>query len=367
MKIQLNKPYVDDEIKERVLNVLDSGFYVLGKNCKELEENFAKYIGVKHTVLVNTGTSALFLSLVALGIKDGDEVIVPAHTDFSTIEAIFYTGAVPRFIDIEENSFNMDPKKIKDLITEKTKAILPVHMYGQPANIKEISKIAKENSLFLIEDCCQAHGAEFNGKKIGSYGDTGCFSFYVAKNMTVDGDGGIVVTNNDEIADKIRLLRNHGRKVKYKHEVLGYNYRFNEINAAIGLVQLKKLPEFVENRRKVAALYKEKLRGIPNITIPQEIHGKHAYHLFVIRTKKRDELLEFLENKGIQVLIHYPFPTHTQEGTIRTFKERTLPELPELPITEKITKEILSLPMHPTLSEEEISYIADSIKEFFNK
>lgn len=362
--IALSKPYIDDEIRQGVLAALNSGRYILGDTCKQFETQFAQYFSTKHAVLTSSGTSAIFLSLLALGVKQGDEIIVPAHTAFPTIEPIYHLGAVPVFVEIDEHSFTLDPQQFDKLVTPKTKGILPVHLYGHAAPLDAVFSFAKKHNLFVLEDACQAHGAELNGKKCGSMGITGCFSFYPSKNMTVAGDGGMVITNDDALAKKIRLLRNHGRESRYDHEDVGYNLRFNEMNAAVGLVQLRHLDDFVAKRRALAELYRKHLVLVKEIILPTEVFGKHSYHLFVIRTSRRDQLKEFLAQHGIETEIHYPIAMHQQGGTKKVFSALKR-VLPSLPVTEKICREILSLPMHPQLTEEDVKYVAETISSFF--
>lgn len=358
MNIPLSKPYMDEEIKGGIVKVLESGNYILGENSARLEVGFAKYIGTKHAVLTSSGTSALMLSLIAMGIGKGDEVITTPHTAFPTIEAIFHAGARPVFADIEQDTYTLDPSGIEDRITKKTRAILPVHIYGHPCDMEPIQDIAEKHGLLILEDCCQAHGAEFRGKKVGSMGDAGCFSFYPSKNMTVGGDGGLVATDRDDIAERVRMLRDHGRKGKYEHELIGWNLRFNEIQAAVGLVQLKHLDGFDESRRGNAQTYNSLLRDLP-LTLPQEREwARHVYHLYVIRTEKREGLQEFLKQNGIGAGIHYPVPCHLQPAIRGEFSS------PPMPNTEKIVNEILSLPMFPGLKREEIEYICGKIRGF---
>lgn len=284
-KIQLSKAYVDEEIKKKILEVVDSGWYILGQNSKELEKEFANFVGTKQAVLTSSGTSAIYLSLLASGVKKGDEIIVPSHTAFPTVEPIFHCGAKPVFIDIDD-TYTIDPQKIEKKITKKTVGILPVHLYGHPVDLDKIKEIADKHNLFIIEDCCQAHGALYKNKRVGSIGKTGCFSFYPSKNMTVYGDGGIITTNDDSIAEKCRMLRDHGRKSKYEHEIVGYNLRFNEIQAVVGRAQLQKLDEFNRKRRENAKLYNELLKGVPVVTPTEAEWAKAVYHLYVIRTPK---------------------------------------------------------------------------------
>jgi dTDP-4-amino-4,6-dideoxygalactose transaminase len=369
MKVPLSKPYVDQEIKERVLEVIDSGQYILGKNCRQFEEEFAQFIGVKHAVLTSSGTSAIFLSLKALGVGRGDGILVPSLTAFPTVEPIFHVGAIPIFIDIDETC-TMDPKHLEKILktkgkipkVKKIKGIIPVHLYGHPANMDPILDLAKHYGLFVLEDCCQAHGARYQGKRVGSMGMAGCFSFYPSKNLTVFGDGGILVTEDETLAKQCRMLRDHGRKEKYEHELVGYNLRFNEIQAVVGRLQLRRLEGFNESRRRVAQWYSDGLKGVPVIIPPVKDWAEPVFHLYVIQTPKRDELSTYLKEKEIQTGIHYPIPCHLQPGT-----ENTLGLQLKLKRTEEVVKKILSLPIYPELEKEKTDFVCISIKEFFIK
>jgi dTDP-4-amino-4,6-dideoxygalactose transaminase len=296
---------------------------------------------------------------LALNIKRGDEVIIPSFSFISTATPIIEVGAKPVFVDIEAKTYTVDPEKIREAVTKRTKAIMPVHLYGHPANMDPIMEIAKENDIYVIEDACQAHGAEYKGKKVGGIGHVACFSFYPSKNMTVCGDGGAVVTNNGEIAETVRKLRDHGRRDKYVFELKGYNLRFNEIQAAIGIKQLEKLPEWNEARRNIARMYNQALEDLV-ITPVEEPWAKHVYHVYVIRTKKRDELREFLSRHGISTLVHYPVPIHKQPAITSALGAQ-----PALKNTEKFAEEVLSIPMYPTLTNREIKYVSDKITKFF--
>ncbi len=362
--IRLSKPFVDEETRKAVIAAVDSGNYILKEKCAEFEKNFATYFGTKHAIAVANGTAALFLTLHALDIKQGDEVLVPAHTAFPTIEAIFHTGATPVFVDIDEHSMTMDPKLVEKAITKKTKVILPVHLYGHPADLDPLMVLAKKHNILLVEDACQAHGALYTHKKIGSLGIAGCFSFYPSKNLTVLGDGGMIITNDDALAKHLRMLRNHGRESRYDHLEVGYNLRFNEIQAAAGIVQLKHLDRFVEQRRAHAKRYNALLANVGDLILPKECFGQHSYHLYVIRTKRRDALMAHLKEQQIETEIHYPIPMHMQPGTLKALKLSQKPC--SLPVTEKITQEILSLPMHPALTEQELRIVADAIKKFYS-
>jgi dTDP-4-amino-4,6-dideoxygalactose transaminase len=297
--------------------------------------------------------------LLALDIKHGDEVIVPSFSFISTATPIIEVGAKPVFVDIEPRTCTVDPEKIREAVTKRTKAIMPVHLYGHPADMEPILEIAEENDVYVIEDACQAHGAEYKGRRVGGIGHVACFSFYPSKNMTVCGDGGAVVTNNGEIAEMIRKLRDHGRRDKYVFELKGYNLRFNEIQAAIGIKQLEKLPEWNESRRNIARMYNQALEGL--VTTPvEEPWAKHVYHVYVIKTKKRDELREFLSRHGISTLVHYPVPIHMQPAITSVLGTQ-----PALKNTEKAAKEVLSIPMYPRLTKREVKYVSDKITEFF--
>jgi dTDP-4-amino-4,6-dideoxygalactose transaminase len=361
MNIPLMKVYVDDDIKKTVLQVLDSGWYILHEKVREFERKFAEFCGVKNAVCVSSGTSAIFLSLLSLDIKHGDEVIIPSFSFISTATPIIDIGAKPVFADIDAKTYTINPEKVRNAVTKRTKAIIPVHLYGHPAKMDAILEIAEENDLYVVEDACQAHGAEYKGQRIGGIGHVTCFSFYPSKNMTVCGDGGAVVTNDDKIAETVRKLRDHGRRDKYVFELKGYNLRFNEIQAAIGIKQLEKLPKWNEARRNIAKMYNQTLEGL--VTTPiEETWAKHVYHLYVIRNKKRDDLKEFLSRHGVSTLVHYPIPIHQQPAITSILGHQK-----SLKITEKYAKEVLSIPMHPTLTEREVEYISDRIKEYFGK
>jgi len=369
MKVPLSKPYVDQEMKQKVMEVIDSGQYILGGNCKPFEAEFGKFIGTKHAVLTSSGTSALFLILKALGVGPGDEVLVPSLTAFPTVEPVFHVGAQPIFIDIDD-TFGMDVKHVEKIVTSKNKeggggpikGIVPVHLYGHPVDLDPILDLAKRYGLFVLEDCCQAHGARYKGKRVGSMGVAGAFSFYPSKNLTVFGDGGIIVTSDDRIAATCRMLRDHGRKEKYEHELVGYNLRFNEIQAAVGRLQLKRLDGFNEARRQAARWYKEGLKGTPVMTPKVKEWAEPVFHLYVIETEKRDELGDYLKEKGVGTGIHYPIPNHQQPAV-----KNTIGPQPKLEKTEVASGRILSLPMYPELQKEQVDYVSAMVKEFFGK
>lgn len=367
MKVPLSKPYVDQEIKDCVLEVIDSGQYILRNHCKDFEKEFAQFIGVKHAVLTSSGTSAIFLCLKALGVGPGDGILVPSLTAFPTVEPVFHVGATPIFIDIDE-SFTMDPKHLEEILTKgsksgvRIKGIIPVHLYGHPADMDSILALANQHKLFVLEDCCQAHGARYNGKRVGSIGIAGCFSFYPSKNLTVFGDGGIFVTSDDKVAETCRMLRDHGRKEKYEHELVGYNLRFNEIQAAVGRLQLQRLERFNESRRKIAKWYADGLKDTPVILPKVQDWAEPVFHLYVIQTPKRDRLATYLKERGVQTGIHYPIPCHLQPAVTSMLDFQ-----PRLERTEEVVKKILSLPMYPELTPGEVDFVCSTIRDFFTQ
>lgn len=345
------KPVIGKEEKEAVLEVLNSGMLAQGTKVKQFEKEFAEYIGTAHAIATSNGTTALHTALAAHGINQSDEVITTPFTFIATANAIKMVGAKPVFVDIDETSFNIDHRLIEEKVTSKTKAILVVHLYGRPANMIEIQKIADKHNLIIIEDCAQAAGASYQKIKVGSK-NTGCFSFYPTKNMTT-GEGGMVTTNDKEIEEKARKLIEHGSAKKYVHEFLGYNYRMTDIEAAIGIEQLKKLDTFNQARRNNALHFNQKLK---NFILPEITEG-HVFHQYIVRVnpKKRKELMRFLLGKGILSAIHYPLPIHKQEA----YKEYNQESFP---IAEKLAKEVLSLPVHPSLSKEELDKIIEALE-----
>jgi len=360
-KIPLSKCFIDDELKQAAMRALESGWYILAKECEAFEAELAKHTGTKHAVLSCNWTAAMLMVHQAMGVKPGDEILVPSHTAFPSIEPMCHWGAKPVFIDIDD-TYCMDVAQLEAAITPRTVGILPVHIYGHPANLDPIFEIAKKRGLWVIEDCAQAQGAKYKGKTVGSMGFCGAYSFFPSKNLTVLGDGGCICTNDVALAERIRKLRNHGRKDKFTHDEVGYNLRFNEIQAAIGRVGLKHLDRLNEGRRKVAARYNERLRGI--VQTPSEAsYATAVYHMYVIRCgDKRDALAKFLQERGISTGIHYPVANHQQPAMQKLFKD-----IPKLPRTEKAVKEILSLPVYGELSIEDVDVVCDAIAEFFKK
>jgi len=347
---------IEKEIDSVIKKILTKGQFILGEELEKFEKEFSEYCGVRFGVGVANGTEAIALSLLSLDIKADDEVITVSNTAFPTVVGIKMSGATPVFVDINEDSYLMNVKNIEKAITKRTKAIIPVHLYGQVCDMDELETISKEYNIPIIEDCAQAHGAEYKGKKSGSFGIMSAFSFYPSKNLGAYGDAGMVLTNDESLYNKLRMLRNYGQKERYYHSMFGINSRLDEIQAGILRVKLKHLEEWNERRRKIAEKYNENLKDL--VKTPLEIIGcKHIYHLYVIRTKERERLKKYLEENGIQTLIHYPIPVHLQP----VFKSNSI----QLPITEKVSKEILSLPIYPQLTDEEVEYIISKIKKFF--
>ena len=359
-KIPLSRVFINDEVREAAARALDSGSYILGKECEAFEAELAAYVGTKEAVLCSSWTTGVSMLLHAMEVKPGDEILVPSHTAFPSIEPMLHRGANPVFIDIDE-TYCLDVDLLEASITSRTVGILPVHLYGHPANLDGVCAVAKRHGFWVVEDCAQAFGAQFNGKRVGSIDAAGAFSFFPSKNLMVMGDGGCITTNNTPLADKLRMLRNHGRKSKYIHEFVGYNSRFNEIQAAIGRVELRNIDLLNEHRRRVAARYHERLGKVART--PLEKAWAHAvYHMYVIRTERRDALADHLQSKEIGTGIHYPVANHQQPAITKMYSD-----LPKLPETEAAVKEILSLPIYGDLSLEDVDYVCDSILEFFGK
>ncbi len=355
------KPEIDTAIQR----VLERSAFILGTECKEFEKKFAEYIGVKYCIGVGSGTDALRLALEALKIGPGDEVITVPDTYIATCEAITHVGANVRFVDAHSQTYNIDPEKIEKAITPSTKAIIPVHLYGQPADMDPIMEIASRYHLYVIEDCAQAHGATYKGRKVGTFGHLACFSFYPGKNLGAYGDGGAVLTQDEAIAERVRMLRNHGQKVKYEHLVVGYCHRLDNLQAAILNVKLPYLDEWNARRRRHADLYNRLFKNVPGIVTPYVLsYVESVYHLYVIRVMdgKRNDLQKYLTQKGIQTGLHYPIPVHLQPAY-----QVLGHQAGDFPISEKLAEEGLSLPIYPELKQEHIVYVVECIKEFMNK
>ena len=356
-RLDLQYKSIKEEIDNAIEKVNEKGWFILGEEVKNFEKEFSEYSQIKYGIGVGSGTDAIRLSLMALGIKQDDEVITVANTAIAGIAAIRSSNINPTFADIDKESYNIDPNKIEQKITKKTKAIIPVHLYGQSCDIKPILEIAEKHNLKIIEDCAQAHGSLYNNKKVGSFGDLSCFSFYPSKNLGCYGDGGMILTNNEEWCEKLSILRNYGQQKRYYSIMHGINSRLDEIQAAILRVKLKYLDQWNKKRREIAKFYNETLKGF--VLPAEKPYAKHVYHLYVIRSKKRDKLKEFLKNNGIGTEIHYPIPMHLQPA----YQDLNIKE-GALPITEKFSKEILSIPIYPELKEEELHTIASLMNKF---
>ena len=357
MTIPLSRPPVDDEIKQAVLAAIDSRHYILGPQCKALEAELAGYTGTRHAVLVSSATAALWLTFKALGVEPGDEILVPAHTAFPTVEAVCVAGAVPVFVDADD-WYTFDPKDAAAKVTSRTVGVVPVHLYGQPADLPAVQDLAARHGLWLLEDCAQAQGASWDGRMVGGFGRAAALSFYPSKNLPAMGDGGAVLTSDDEIAARCRRLRDHGRLSKDLHAEVGFNLRFSELQAAALRVLLRRLDAMNDRRRALAARYERGLAGLP-VALPREReHARHVYHLYVVATPRRDELAAFLKARGIQTGIHYPVPSHRQPAV-----EHLRP--PALPRTVQLVQEILTLPMSGMHTDAEIDEVTAAVREFF--
>jgi dTDP-4-amino-4,6-dideoxygalactose transaminase len=351
---------IRDDVHAAVERVLQSGWYILGKEVGAFEREFADYCGVQHAVGCASGTDAIALALMALGVEAGDEVVTVANTAVPTVSAISMTGATPVFVDVDENLL-MDAGKLESVITERTKVVIPVHLYGQMADMEAILSIVEKHDLRLVEDACQAHGAEYKGRRAGSWGSLGCFSFYPTKNLGCYGDGGAVTTDDKELYDRLVMLRNYGQEKRYYHTIKGINSRLDEIQAAVLRVKLTHLDDWNRKRRQVAEWYGEALGDA--CTRPSERPDTyHVYHLYVVRTKDREGVKEFLESKGITTLMHYPVPVHLQ-GAYADLGYRA----GDLPVTETAAGEILSLPIHPAVTRDGVRYVGTKIREYFKR
>ena len=345
------------EIDAAILEVIESGKYVQGPTLARFEKELAAYFKMKHAIGVNSGTDALWLAFLALGIGPGDEVITVANTFFATAEAIWIAGAKPMFVEIEPDTCNIDPTRIEAAITDKTKAIVPVHLYGQLANMPAIAEIARRHNLLVIEDCAQAIGAAGDEFAIGELSDAVCVSFIAQKNLGTFGDSGGIITNRDDIVDRIRALRNHG-SLKRSHHSMGYNSRLDDLHAAVISVKLEKINEWNDRRREIAAMYTEGLKDT-GLRLPTEKPGyRHVYHLYVIETERRDEMLKYINDAGIDAKTHYPIAIHQQEG-YPWGKPADLNV--SLPLTERSAARVISLPMFPELTQAEVDYVIDTV------
>ncbi|MBU3897266.1 MAG: DegT/DnrJ/EryC1/StrS family aminotransferase [Nanoarchaeota archaeon] len=360
--IPIAKPLIGENEKQLVNEVLNSGMLAQGSKVKLLEEKFASLCNVKYAVAVNSGTAAIHAALNACGVGLGDEVITTPFTFIATASPILMLGAIPVFVDIDENTFNIDPKKIEEKITEKTKVIMPVSLFGQPYDYKPIKEIADKHNLKIVEDACQSVNASFDGIKSGALGDISAFSLYATKNMTC-GEGGMVTTNNADYADNLKKFRHHGQseEARYNYHSLGYNYRMSDLHAAIALAQIGRIEEFTEKRIENAKMFTEKLKNIKEITTPYVVPNvKHVFHQYTIKTDHRDKIIEAFKKKGIGFGIFYPKPLHLFPLFSKfRYKER------DFPVAEKIANQVLSLPVHPGVSKENIDEIVSTIEEVF--
>jgi dTDP-4-amino-4,6-dideoxygalactose transaminase len=366
----LNVPFLDlkiqyqsikHEINPAIQNVLDNTAFVLGKSVSDFEKAFAEAHGVKHCIGVSSGTDGNHLALWALGLQAGDEVIIPANTFIATAWGATLCGATPVFVDCESDSSNIDPAKIEHAITSKTKAIVAVHLYGQPADMDPLREIATRRKIHLVEDCAQAHIAEYKGKRVGGFGIASSFSFYPGKNLGAYGEAGAVMTNDDGLAKKFKMIRDHGAEQKYMHEIYGHNYRMEGIQGAVLGVKLKYLSEWTEKRRAVVRKYKELLFNIEQVKLPVEkSYAKHVYHLYVIQATRRNELQSYLQEQGISTGLHYPVPLHLQPCFAHLGYKKG-----DCPNAEQLSDRCLSLPMFAEMTDEQINYVAEKIKKFF--
>jgi dTDP-4-amino-4,6-dideoxygalactose transaminase len=341
-----------EEEKELVWSALSSGSLAQGPRVRELEERFAAFIGVPHAVATSSGTTALHLALLGYGVGEGDEVITVPFTFIASANSILYTGARPVFVDVEESTFNIDPSLVEAAITPRTRAIMPVSLYGQPADMPAVAEIGARHGLALVEDAAQTHGAAIGDRKSGSWG-AGCFSFYPTKNMTT-GEGGMITTADPELADRVRLMREHGMKVRYHHDTLGYNFRMTDIHASIGLAQLSKLAASNARRREIAARYDAELDGV--ITPAVQPGVTHVYHQYTVRVARRDEFAERLREREVGTGIYYPIPVHRQKPyeALGYGDQR-------FPVTERLTEQVLSIPVHPSLTDDEVSTVIEAV------
>jgi dTDP-4-amino-4,6-dideoxygalactose transaminase len=364
--MQVRVPFLDlkahhaplrTEIDLAIAEVIDSGAFAGGPVVAQFEDEFAAFCGTRHAIGVGNGTDALWLALLACGIGPDDEVITVPNTFMATAEAITYTGATPVFVDVDEHTYTMDPGLLERARTPRTKAIIPVHLFGQVADLDPILSFARRHGLYLIEDAAQAHGAEYKGHKAGSIGDAGCFSFYPGKNLGAFGEAGAVVTNDDKLQDKIRVLRDHGQVRKYHHAMVGWNCRMDGIQAAILRIKLRHLEQANQRRRTHAGQYDQLFQGLAEVVPPLEAaYGKHVYHVYPIRVRERDEVMRRLEEKGIACGIHYPVPIHLQEA-YRGLGYRA----DAFPVSERICTEFISLPMFPELTPAQVELVVDSV------
>lgn len=350
---------IKDEIDEGIHELLEAQHFTNGGHIKKFEEEFAKYLNIGNCVGVSSGSTALDLSLFALGIGKGDEVILPSFTFIATAESVSHVGAKPVLVDSDYETQNIDVIKMRDLLTDKTKAIIPVHLYGNSCDMDAIMDFAQEHNLRIIEDAAQSQGAVYKGKKLATIGDIGCFSFYPAKNLGAYGHAGAVVTDDEKIAEKVRLLTNHGRWAHYDHQIIGYNFRMDSIQAKVLSIKLRHLDDWNERRRKIAAMYSDALSKLP-IGLPREIETP-VYHLYVIRVAEREKLVEWLKKNDIETRVHYPLPLHLQPA----YKHLGYCK-GDLPVSERLAKEVISLPLYPYIEDDKVKKVIENVREFYS-
>jgi dTDP-4-amino-4,6-dideoxygalactose transaminase len=367
----MNVPIVDlkaqylsikDEIDTAIAEVINHSSFILGNSVREFEQQFAAAHNVKHCIAVGSGTDALHIALWAAGVRQGDEVITVPFTFIATVEAISLVGAKPVFVDIDSTTFTMDTSKVEDAITARTKAILPVHLYGQPAAMDVITAIASKHNLAVIEDAAQAHLAKFKNRYVGEWGTAACFSFYPAKNLGAFGEAGAVITNDDKLAETMRRLRDHGQIEKYRHGMLGHNYRMDGIQGAVLGVKLRHLLQWTEQRRLLAETYRRLLSGVGDLTLPyHHPDAYHVNHLFVLLTEQRNKLLHYLSDKGIATAVHYPLPLHLQPACSGLGYSKG-----DFPVSESVAERCLALPLYAEMSNEQQLYVVEQVKDFFS-
>lgn len=360
LDLKAQQAAIRDEVDQALRRVLDSCAFAGGPFVEEFEAAFASFCGCRSAVGVGSGTDALWLALLALGVGPGDEVVTVPYTFIATAEAISMCGAKPVFVDIQPDSYNLDPSLLERAITPRTRAVVPVHLFGRMADMDPIMEIARSRGLFVVEDASQAHGAEYKGRRAGSVGDAGCFSFYPTKNLGACGEAGAVVTNDSQLAENIRMLRDHGQESRYRHKLLGWNARMDGFQGAVLAVKLRHLPTWNEARIENARRYDEWLAGTEGVGVPaRPDHGSHVFHIYAIRTNRRDALLDHLQRQGVSCGVHYPIPIHLQEAYRSLGYTKG-----DFPVAEACAGSLLSLPMFPELSREQVAHVAAQIRKF---
>ncbi len=353
LKVQFNS--LREEITAGLLDALEKTQFILGPNVEAFEREAAEFLGAKHAVAVASGTDALHLALLAAGVGPGDEVVTTPFTFIATAEAIRYVGATPVFVDIDPKTFNIDPAKIEAAVTSKTRAVLPVHLFGQPADMEAIGAVCRKHGLLVVEDCAQSFGADIGGRMTGTIGLMGAFSFFPSKNLGCYGDGGMVTTDSADLAERVRVLRNHGSKVRYHHSVIGFNSRLDELQAVILRVKLKRIGSFNEGRRRVARLYRERFAGTAVVPPFEDGKGTHIYHQYTVLTDRRDAIMKALSGRGIASAVYYPIPLHRQEVFAAEFRGLSLP------VSEETAARCMSLPVFPEMTEAQVREVADAV------